>query len=667
MRMHIRPLSAVVVLTALTIFSIVVSVTFLLWDLRKRELEHGRLEAVSLTRMLMEQTEQAFDGADLVLRGVQERLQTAYGSQFPLDSPPVHLLLAARISGMQQLRSLYLVDAEGHVVNSSRDSIAQTAVGDRDSFKAFADGKLDGLFVGNPMRGPVDGDWTLHIARRLNSSDGKFRGIVVAALNLEHFEQLYAQMKLDFSRPISLYLAKGSLVASLPHRENELGLHPPELEAEILSLDEGDVRVQSGFAFGRVSRFPLLVGVNVDEADTLASWRETALPIALGAILVSIFIAFVAALLAGMLRREETLSRALREADDRYQRTIDSVMDAIVAIDEAQLIVMFNPAAERMFGFSMHEAIGSPLVRLIPERLREGHPESVDKFMHSDISSRSMAPHIEITGLRADGREFPIESTISHTLVGGRRQLTAVLRDVTERHRAEAELRAMNQQLRGLSSSLQNVREQERTRIARELHDELGQQLTGLKLDLSWLSSRLKEGREATPEKVDSMRRLLDATIASVRRISSELRPLILDDLGFGEAISWQVGEFNKRTGIGIVLDLPATEYVKDDVLATALFRIVQESLTNIARHANAAHVEINLYIDMGNIVLKVFDNGRGFAPGRGQGAGFGLVSMRERATALGGRFVVVSSPGAGTSIEVVVPLDQSLSAESEA
>ena len=177
-----------------------------------------------------------------------------------------------------------------------------------------------------------------------------------------------------------------------------------------------------------------------------------------------------------------------------------------------------------------------------------------------------MAPNIEITGLRADGTEFPIESTISQTLIEGKPQLTAVLRDITQRRRAEEDLREMNRQLRSLSASLQEVREQERTRIAMELHDDLGQQLTGLKLELSWLGGRLKEGRQATPDEVGAMRQLLDTAIASVRRIATELRPLILDDLGFGEAVAWQTAEFAKRSGLDITLDLQAQALVKDDV-----------------------------------------------------------------------------------------------------
>lgn len=666
-RLQLPPTRAIGVLAALTVAAITLSVSFLLWDLLSREQKHGRVETVSLARMFMEQTEQSFDAIDLVLKGVQERMQTPYGSQFTLDSLPVHLLLSTRIAGMRQISSLFIVDAQGSVINSSRGyPMPQISVLDREYFKAVAKSKADELIVDRPVRGRIDGSWTLHLARRFTDPGGKFRGVIVAAIGLAHFEQIYSFMRLDYDRPIAIYLADGTLVASLPHRENMIGDLAPELAGERLPVQGDDVRMlrhvsgdggQQAFALGRMAHFPLLVGVTNDEEETLASWRETAVPIALGAGLVSIFIAIVAGYLMREVRREEALARSLREATDRYHHTIHSVMDAIVAVDESHNILLFNPAAERMFGAMASEVIGQTLERLIPVRLRETHARHVDGFLDSPVGSRAMAPQLEIFGLRADGTEFPIESTISHTVIGGKPQLTAVLRDVTERRRAEADLREMNRQLRELSDSLQKVREQERTRIARELHDELGQQLTGLKLELSWLSSRLKDGRQATPDEVDAMRHLLDTSIASVRRISTELRPLILDDLGFGEAVSWQTAEFARRSGLEITLDLQAAALIQDDALATALFRIVQESLTNIVRHAAAASAEIHLVATEKNLVLTVRDNGRGMADGIRQG-GIGLVSMRERTTAIGGVFNIRSSPGMGTVIEVTLPLD---------
>ena len=497
MHTQIRPTRAIGVLSALTITLIALYVAFLVWDLRLRELERARLETASLAEIFREQTEQSFDAADLVLRGVQERMHTGFGGQLALDSPEVHLLLNTRISGMRQLSALFLVDAFGSMVNSSGESVgAPVSLVERDFYKSFADGRADELLIGKPVRNRVKGSWSLNLARPFSGPDGKFRGVVVAVMDIARFEQLFTFMKLDYVRPMSLYLADGTLVAGIPHRENMVGDHPPELVNETLPAPGADVRIvrhvsgdggRQVFALVRSRRFPLMMSVTDDEEVALASWRETSVPIALGGLLACIFISIAAGYLSRELTRQAQLAAALRDANNRYHQTIESVMDAIVATDEDQIVRLFNPAAERMFGLTAAQVVGGPLERLLPQRVRNVHHRHIERFTVGIGTSRAMAPNIEIAGLRADGSEFPIESTISQTMIGGRPQLIAVLRDMTQRRRAEAELREMNRQLRGLSASLQDVREQERTRIAMELHDELGQQLTGLKLELSWL------------------------------------------------------------------------------------------------------------------------------------------------------------------------------------
>jgi PAS domain S-box-containing protein len=667
MRMQIRPTRAIGLLATLTVVLIAVSVTFLLWDMRKRELEAARLDTIAFAHMIREETEHTFDRVDLVLRGVQERMQTAYGSQLELDSGSVRLLLSARIFGIRQLGALFLLDASGNIVNSSReDQIMGVPHADAEYYKAFATGGSEGLFVGRPVQDPAHGGWTLHIARSFNGTDGKFRGVAVATMNIAQLEQVYRAIQPDHPRVMVLYFADGTLIASVPHRENLIGEYAPELGNGPLPAAGDEVRMvdhatgdggRQAFALGRTGRFPLLVSAPNDEELALATWRENSIMVVLGATLVCAFIITAAGLLVRGVNRQAELARALRDANDRYQQTIDSVMDAIVAVDESHNVILFNPAAERMFGLARQDVIGRPLSQLVPERARAAHVLHMDRFMCMRGESRAMVSNIEIKGLRADGTEFPIESTISQTLIEGKPQLTAVLRDITQRRRAEEDLREMNRQLRSLSASLQDVREQERTRIAMELHDDLGQQLTGLKLELSWLGGRLKEGRQATSDEVGAMRHLLDAAIASVRRIATELRPLILDDLGFGEAVAWQTAEFAKRSKLDITLDLQAEALVKEDVLATALFRIVQESLTNVVRHSGATRVKVCLACEGSDLVLTVQDNGTGISPGARPGSGIGLVSMRERATALGGQLKIESVPGAGTTIEVTLPV----------
>lgn len=665
MRLNVQPARAIGLLAAVAIFAIALATAVLVRNLRESALSHARSETVSLAKMLLLQTEQTLDSADLVLRGVQERLQTSFGRQFELDSSVVHLLLASRTVGSSYVSALFIVGEDGVVINSSSEyPPKRIMVNDRRYFKAFDGGKGGGSFIDGPVRSRASGSWVLNLARPVTDQKGNFRGVVVAAITIPNFERGMGLLKLEYSRPMSIYMSDGVLVASLPHREASIGEIAPELVGVTLPAPGEDARIasESGgemLALGRATRFPVLAGVASDEAMTLASWRESAAPTLAVALLMCGAIAVVAVLLVRKVRREEELQSALQEADARYHHTVDAVMDAIVAADESGNIVLFNPAAEKMFGFPASRVVGEALDQLIPARAREAHRRHTEEFGRVEPGSRTMAPRVEITGLRADGTEFPIESTISHTLVGGKRQLTAVLRDVTERRRSDEKLREMNLQLRELSVALQNVREQERSRIALELHDELGQQLTGLKLELSWLGTRLKEGREAPPERVDAMRRQLDAAIASVRRISTELRPRILDDLGFQAAVSWQAGEFSKRSGLPVALDLEAADRVVDNGLATCLFRIVQEALTNVARHADASRVAIRLSVDRGQLVLTVSDDGRGI-PDMGPGlSGIGLLSMRERASAFGGRFAAIGAEGSGTTIEVSIPLKE--------
>lgn len=672
----VKPIRYVRLLAVLTITAIVVSVVFLLWGLRDREMAHARMETVSLTRMLMEQTEQQFQSVDMVLQGVQERLQTPFGMQLGLDSEAVHLLLNARVSGLRHVRSLFLVDAQGTVTNTSRNVYAPvTRVTDRDYFLAFAGGQADVLFIGKPVRSRFDSVWTLNLSRPLFNKDGSFKGVVVAAISIPEFEQIYSNVQLDYVRPIGFYMADGTLVASLPHRESMIGEHAVELTHESLPTQAKEVRTirhlsgngdREVFAIGLLSGYSLMVSVTDDESLSLAAWRETAIPIALGALLVSIFTALVATYLISRLQHSQQLAMKLNAADERYQHTVNSVMDAIVAVDGSMHIIMFNPSAEAMFGYTAAELIGQPMDVLMPLRLRSAHHGHMHNFAVSERSSRAMAPQMDIWGLRADGTEFPLESTISHSTVGGQLQMTAVLRDVTERRKAEADLRMVNGQLRELSASLQSVREEERKRISRELHDDLGQQLTGLKLSLSWLGSRLKDGRATGVQHVDEMRHQLDTAIGSVRRIAAELRPRVLDDLDFREALGWQMQEFFKHSGIQIELDLQDADQIRDDVLATALFRIVQEALTNVVRHANAGKVLVSLYASGDCLLLRISDNGSGFdstvAP-----SGVGLVSMRERCSAVGASFRVSSSPGTGTHIEVAIPRKQDKANEVDA
>ncbi|HZP61580.1 MAG TPA: response regulator [Opitutaceae bacterium] len=227
-----------------------------------------------------------------------------------------------------------------------------------------------------------------------------------------------------------------------------------------------------------------------------------------------------------------------------------------------------------------------------------------------------------------------------------------------ERHQAEIKLRHSNEQLRALTAYLQHVREEERTRIARQVHDELGQALTGLKLDLSWLAGHLPKGNRTLQQKARTLSSGIDTTIQTVRRISTDLRPGILDNLGLVAAIEWQAQEFQLRTGILCTATTMVAETMWDQEFSTAFFRIFQETLTNIIRYAGASRVEVTLTEEADQLVLVISDNGRGISETEvASGKSIGLIGMRERASLLGGEVIFAGIPGQGTTVTVRIPL----------
>jgi len=256
------------------------------------------------------------------------------------------------------------------------------------------------------------------------------------------------------------------------------------------------------------------------------------------------------------------------------------------------------------------------------------------------------------------GKQGEMKQALEKTTEELIRQSTMLESEVIERKRAEEELKQSHEQLRNLSAHIESMREAERTSIAREVHDELGQALTALKMDLSWLDKRLPEKQEALIKKVREMSRLIGTTIQAVKKISTELRPGVLDDLGLMAAIEWQAQEFHERTRIKCELTTEGEDINLDRDLATVVFRILQEALTNIARHANATRVEVSLKKGDGQLVLQVRDNGKGITKKQiAHPKSFGLIGMRERVRSWNGSVKLDGISGKGTIVAVSIPL----------
>lgn len=487
--------------------------------------------------------------------------------------------------------------------------------------------------------------------------------------------------------------------------------------------------------------------------------------------------------------QQATLDELGRESA-RHATVIDAASDAVISIDPDQRIVLFNAAAQRMFGCSAREAIGTDVSRFVPPEARERHRQLIREFARSGDAQRTMNRNRKVVALRSDGTRFPVEASISQAdLPGGQpgsRLFTVLMRDVSEQRRAEealsdsearyraifdqavvgiaqmdlegrllgvnarlcemlgysqAELLSLSlhdlthpadlpgnqprldalahggpaftmekrclrkdgsvvwveaafngirgpggtvnsivsttidiearkaatdalqrsqEELRRLSSNLTRAREEERRHLARELHDELGQYLSAIKMDLATLA-RGAGGDAALAGRLERLLETVDETIVSARRIAADLRPAMLDDLGLNAALEWLARDWSSRARLAIDLDADPVDEVVDDDTATAVYRIVQEALTNITRHADAARAAVRLRSGDGRLALVIEDDGGGLAPGDVDKRGsHGLLGIRERVRALGGSARFANAAHGGFRLEVELPLERS-------
>jgi len=406
-------------------------------------------------------------------------------------------------------------------------------------------------------------------------------------------------------------------------------------------------------AAGAASLGALLV-INV-----VAALRGLDSPWLLGAAILADIITVGAGVLVAA-REVMVADRRTDAAQARLSVIVDSAMDAVITVDREQKIVLFNRAAEQVFGVRREAVLGAPLSRLLPERFRGMHHHHIETFGKTGVTSRRMGDVTTLWALRADGTEFPIEASISQASEGGSTYYTVILRDITVRKNSEDELRRSQKELRELSARVLEAREEEKTRIARELHDELGQLLTALKMDLAWLRERLPAGDAEMAAKAGQMQDMLEQTVSSTRRIAADLRPLMLDDLGLADAANWLVQDFSQRAGITCDIQIAgdgAFEGLEGNV-ATAVYRALQESLTNIARHAGAKNAWVVLGLENGFLHLEVEDDGHGISlEDLAKGRSLGLKGMRERVGYFGGSLEVVRAPRGGTRLRARVPM----------
>jgi PAS domain S-box-containing protein len=357
-----------------------------------------------------------------------------------------------------------------------------------------------------------------------------------------------------------------------------------------------------------------------------------------------------------LLARRAASAPGQRFARSHSRDIIHNASEAIISTDDIQTVLLANPSAAAMFATSVEAMQGQPLanfIRPLPPAVGDAAPA-----WFGDGAGRSgrRATDYAVTGTRASGDTFPLEGSVASVVEDGKTINTIILRDVTERQLVQEKLSRSHAQLRQLSAALQTIREEERTHIARELHDDLGQLLAALRMDLALLQQQ--ETGAASARLIRGMEQNLLTAITSLRRIATNLRPRALDEGGLFFALQGLRDDFVERYGIACTLYADEAELVLDDAASTAIFRIVQEALTNIARHANAGNVTVTLYRINGEVLLTVRDDGRGIAAADMEKAqSLGLVGMRERVWAMDGDITISSDEPPGTRIDIVLPL----------
>ncbi len=352
---------------------------------------------------------------------------------------------------------------------------------------------------------------------------------------------------------------------------------------------------------------------------------------------------------------------ALQESEARMRAIFETAVDAIITIDERGTLERMNPAAEKLFGYREDEVAGKNVSMLMPAPHRALHDGYLSHYLHTG-EKNIIGKGREVQGLRKDGSLFPMDLTVAEMQLGSRRMFTGMVRDISARKLAEQALQQSQDALRRLAAHQENIKEQERKRIAQEIHDELGGLLTGIK---AYISVAIERGTASGSAPADPLlseaAALAQDAITTVRRVITDLRPSVLDQLGVWAALEWQADQVAQRSGLQVHCRIAPAAAALDlgAQCGTMLFRVVQEALTNVVRHAQARSVRLEVALQNKELLLTVVDDGKGIATERLLNQeSWGILGMHERSRHFAGVLTVTGEPGQGTTLQLRLPLE---------
>jgi PAS domain S-box-containing protein len=460
----------------------------------------------------------------------------------------------------------------------------------------------------------------------------------------------------------------------------------------VQSFDSNEYRgpVEASEALDPRNAWTLARRTDLKDADKVVGHFEImrdVRPLLLETALVSLLGLLLGALVLIVLRvyplRALKLTLATLAAEkERAEVTLQAIGDAVVTVDGRGTVQSFNPAAEKIFAYAAAEVVGQSIKMLLPASFAKDFEAYLRRYPDTGQAYLSGIER-EVTAQRSDGEVFPVDLRISEFFLNGRRQLIGSMRDLTERKRAQVEilhlnatlearvdertaqlkfaneqLRIVTQRLRQLAAHQEGVREAERTRIAHELHDELGGLLTSARFDIGRLAKLPGVGSPC----VEKLRDTVDAAIASTRTIISDLRPPVIDHLGVWRAIDWYARELANRRGLRrqVVIEPELEEVTPPHDVSICLYRIAQEALNNVVKHAEATSITVNVRrLPAGLVEVEVVDDGKGLsAEDLAKVGRWGVMGMRERVHSHGGELTLTSTPGLGTTLRATLRID---------